>query len=211
MSSRIRFSTARDVVEAFKELRRISPAPDDATAPLDYARQLLASPRPIDAIAFLAYLLPRREAVWWARQCVGAILGPRSEDEALRAADAWVRAPEEERRRAALAIGMAGDQARATTWLALAVGRSGGSVSAADQKAVVPPPYACAQAVNAAIVLAICGEDPKGIGARVRACVDAGVRFAEGGEARMVSLASPDQALTGTASQDAKSAKRFEN
>lgn len=210
MSSRIRFAAARDVVEAFPDLRRISPPPTDATAPLDYARQLLTSRRPFDAIAFLAYLLPRREAVWWARQCVGAILGPRSEDEALHAADAWVRAPEEERRRAALAIGMAGDQARATTWLALAVGRSGGSVSAADQKPVVPPPSACGQAANAAIMLAICGEDPKAISAWVGACAEAAIRFAEGGEAR-VAVPPSRHASPGTAPRDAKPAQRFED
>jgi hypothetical protein len=139
-SSRVRFATARDVCEAFTNLRRIAPAPGDASTPLDYVRRLLVCRRPIDAIAFLAHLLPRREAVWWARQCVGAILGARAEDEALRAADAWVRAPEEERRRAALDIGAAGDQERATTWLALAVGRSGGSVSAPDQKPIAAAP-----------------------------------------------------------------------
>jgi len=210
MTSRVRFSTARDVVEAFKDLRRIAPAPADAAAPLDYARQLLVSRRPIDAILFLAYLLPRREAVWWARQCVGAILGPRGDDDALRAADAWVRAPEEERRRAALAVGMAGDQARATTWLALAVGKSGGSVSAPDQNPIVPSPSACAQAVNAAIVLAICGEDPKVISAWISACGEAGIRFAEGGEARVVAPRPSDLTSPGAAQRDAKLAQRFE-
>jgi len=211
MSSRIRFSTARDVVEAFKDLRRIALAPADGTPPLDYARQLLASRRPIDAILFLAYLLPRREAIWWARQCVGAILEARGDDEALRAADAWVRAPEEERRRAALAIGAAGDQDRPTTWLALAVGRSGGSVSAADQKPIVPPPSACAQAVNAAIVLAICRQDPRTIGAWVSACVEAGVRFAEGGEARVAAPRPPDAKSSATARGNAGAARRLEN
>ena len=186
MSSRIRFSTAADVFEAFKELRRIAPPPDDAIAPLDYVSRLLASRRPIDTLLYLACLLPRREAIWWARQCVGAILGPRAEDDALRAAEAWVRAPEEERRRAALDIGAAGDPERPTTWLALAVGRSGGSVSAPDQKPILPAPAACAQAANAAIVLAISGQEPKTIGGWLKACVDAGVRFAEGGEARVI-------------------------
>ena len=211
MTSRIRFSTARDVIEAFQDLRRISPRPADTVAPLDYARQLLVSRPPTNAILFLAYLLPRREAVWWARQCVGAILGPRSEDDALRAADAWVRAPEEERRLAALAIGTAGEQAQPTTWLALAVGRSGGSVSAPDQKPIVLSPSACAQAVNAAIVLAICGQDPKAIRGWVEACVEAGIRFAEGGEARVVAFRSLDPRSPGAAQRDAKLAQRFEN
>src|SRR5579864_6955197 len=101
MSSRIRFTTARNVFEAFPDLRPMAPPPADESPPLDYARRLLASPRPAEAIAFLAFLLPRREAVWWARQCVVALLGPSADDAALRAADAWVREPEEQNRLAA--------------------------------------------------------------------------------------------------------------
>jgi hypothetical protein len=75
MSSRIRFATARNVFEAFPELGRVLAPPADDPAPLDYTRAALSSPRPTDAIIFLAYLLPRREAVWWAIQCVRAMLG----------------------------------------------------------------------------------------------------------------------------------------
>ncbi len=184
MSSRIRFATARNVFEAFPDLRHVAPPPADESAPLDYARRLLISRRPTDAIAFLAYLLPRREAVWWARQCVGAILGRRADDAALRAAEAWVRAPEEDNRQAALAIGAAGDQANATTWLALAAAWSGGSMCAPDLKPLAAPISACAKAANAAIVLAATAGDPLAIGPWITACAEAGIRFAEGGDAR---------------------------
>jgi hypothetical protein len=186
MSSRIRFVAARDVFAAFPDLRHVAPAPVDDVAPLEYARRLLVSSRPAHAIVFLAYLLPRREAVWWARQCVGAILGSRAEDAALRAAEAWVRAPEEENRRIALEIGGAGDQRLATTWLALAAAWSGGSMCAPDAKPMAPPVSACAKAANAAIVLAISSGDPSAYQRRVAACAEAGIRFAEGGEARVI-------------------------
>ena len=185
MSSRIRFATARNVFESFVELRRVAPPPADDAPPLDYARRLLGSARPTSAIVFLAYLLPRREAVWWARQCVGAILGPRADDDALRAAEAWVRAPEEESRRSALAIGGAADQALPTTWLALAAAWSGGSMTAPDVKPMAAPAAACAQAANAAIMLAITQSDPKVFRGWIDACVEAGLRFADGGEARV--------------------------
>ncbi len=109
MSSRVRFASARNVFEAFADLKRAAPPPSDDPAPLDYARALLSSPSPTDAIVFIAHLLPRREAVWWAVQCVRAMLGAKADDEALRAADAWVRAPEEDNRNAALAIANAAD------------------------------------------------------------------------------------------------------
>jgi hypothetical protein len=195
MSSRIRFATARDVFEAFPDLRYVAPPPGDESAPLDYARHLLASPRPADAIVFLAYLLPRREAVWWARQCVGAILGSGADDVALRAADAWVRAPEEENRLAALEMGTAGDQRLATTWLALAAAWSGGSMCAPDKKLMAAPITACAKAANAAIVLAATVGDPLAIGPRIAACAEAGVRFAEGGDARPQLAKAPTAAV----------------
>jgi Family of unknown function (DUF6931) len=185
MSSRIRFAVARNVFEAFPDLRYVAPLPVDECAPVDYARSLLASRRPVDAIAFLAYLLPRREAVWWARQCVGAILGPGADDAALHAAEAWVRTPEEENRRTALAAGAAGEQNLATTWLAHAAGWSGGSMCPPEAKPMAPPASACAKAANAAIVLAACSGDPLAIGLWIVACGEAGIRFAEGGEARV--------------------------
>jgi hypothetical protein len=185
MSSRIRFAAASNVFEAFPDLRYLAPPPSDDVAPLDYARHLVASPRPAQAIAFLAYLLPRREAVWWARQCVGALLGPRAEDAALRAADAWVRAPEEENRRAALAVSATADQANPTTWLAFAAAWSGGSMCAPDVTLLAAPASACAKAANAAVMMAVAAGDPRALNARIAACAEAGIRFAEGGEARV--------------------------
>jgi len=185
MTSRIRFSTALNVFEAFQDLGRLLPRPIDDAAPLEYCRGLLGSGRPSDATAFLAHLLPRRETVWWARQCVGALIGPLADDPALQAAETWVREPEEEHRRAALDVGRAADSRSPTTWLALAAGWSGGSIGAVDLIPRPPPASACAKAANAAIVLAACAGDPRGIEARLRACAEAGLRFAEGGEARV--------------------------
>jgi uncharacterized protein DUF6931 len=198
MPTRIRFTTARGVFETFADLRRLAPEPIDDSPPLDYARRLLASDRPAQAIPFIAHLLPRREAVWWARQCVGAILGPRAEDKALSAAEAWVRAPEEDNRRAALAIGAAGDQRIATTWLALAAGWSGGSLVAPEHKPMPPQPSACANAANAAIILAITAQDPPAIRRWIRACAEAGLRFADGGDAK-VRAPTPSPAKPGLA------------
>ena len=186
MSSRVRFVAASDVFEAFVDLRLAVPPPRGDAVPLIYARELLASRRPANAIAFLAHLLPRREAVWWARQCVGALLGPLAEDSALRAAEAWVRSPEEENRRAALEIGAALDQRLPTTWLALAAAWSGGSMCAPDLKPLPPPKSGCAKAANAAIALACATGDPRFYAQRVAACAEAGIRFAEGGDARVI-------------------------
>jgi hypothetical protein len=185
MSSRIRFASARDVYELFADLKRIAAPPKHDSAPLDYARALLSSPRPSEAVIFIAHLLPRREAVWWAIQCVRAMLGPSGDDGALRAAEAWVREPEEDTRRAALTAANAGDQKAATTWLAFAAGWSGGSVTAPDKDPLAAPPSACAMGANTAVMLAATAGDPLGVLQRIAACVEAGIRFAEGGDAKV--------------------------
>jgi hypothetical protein len=185
MSSRVRFASAGNVFAAFADLKRAAKPPTDDCGPLDYARALLASPRPTDAIIFIAHLLPRREAVWWALQCVRAMLGASGDDEAVRAADKWVRAPDEDNRRAALAAASAGDLNAPTTWLAFAAGRSGGSLSAPDKEPMPAPPSACPMAANTAIMMAACAGDPHGVVQRITACAEAGIRFAEGGDAKL--------------------------
>ncbi|SRR5579883_151522 len=185
MSSRIRFAAARDVFEAFPVLARLAPAPPDDASALDHARRLAVSGKK-SSIAYISFLLPRREAIWWARQSVSALLPRCDEDAALRAADAWVRSPDEELRRAALAIGETADRRQATTWLAVAAGRSGGSLTAPDQKPLPPQPSACARAAYAAVILAACSGDAADIPKRIRACAEAGVRFAEGGDPRPI-------------------------
>ena len=120
MSSRVRFASAHNVFDSFADLKHAAAQPKKDVGPLDHARALLTSPRPSDAIVFMAYLLPRREAVWWALQCVRAMLGVSAEDEALRAAENWVRTPDENNRSAALVAANAGDPSVPTTWLAFA-------------------------------------------------------------------------------------------
>ena len=190
MPSRIRFAAARNVFEAFPDLSYAAAPPADESAPLDHARALLASPRPTDAIVFLAHLLPRREAVWWAIQCVRGMLGPKADDEALRAADTWVRAPDEDNRNAALAIANAADRRAATTWLAFAAAWSGGSMTPADQKPMAAPPSACAKAAHSAVIMAACAGDPLGVAQRLTACAEAGIQFADGGDATVIGAES---------------------
>ena len=167
--------------------------PADDIKPLDHARALLASSRPRDAVLFVSHLLPRREAVWWAIQCVRALVGEGGADEALSAAETWVRTPEDDNRRAALLAANASDRRKPTTWLAFAAGWSGGSLLPADQKPVAAPPAACAMAANTAIMLAVAAGDPLGVTRRMVACADAGVRFAGGGEPTVLGLEAPSQ------------------
>ena len=185
MNSRIRFADAVDVFDAFPTLSLYSTKPSQPSPPLDHARALAASLRPATALAFLAHLLPRREAVWWGCQCVTAMLGEKANNEGLKLAMQWVRDPDEATRRGALDLSQAGEWREPTNWLARAAGHSGGSLLALDQPPMKPPPEACAQAVNAAIVLAATAAPPPAILPWMRACAEAGARFAAGEDVRV--------------------------
>ena len=184
MSSRLRFNSARQVFEAFGSARDDIATPPTDEPPLAFARRLVNSARPIDGVAFCAYLLPRREAVWWGCQCVRALLELQNGgDAALRAAEAWVREPEEETRRAALELGRVEDRRAPTTWLARAAGWSGGDIAASGLRPIPAPPHLTAKAVLAAIVLAGARSDSRWVG-WISGCADGCIRFAEGGDAR---------------------------
>ncbi len=184
MSARIRFNTAQQVFETFpKAVESIEARPGDES-PLDFLRRLIARPHRFDAITYAAFLLPRREAVWWGCQCVRALAGSRPDD-ALAAAEAWVRDPDERTRRAALAIWEGGDRRSPTAWLAMAAGQSGGNVAPEGAPPQLPPPYMTAVAVKAGIILAIAERPARDQPGWIVACAEAAMRFAEGGDAKV--------------------------
>jgi hypothetical protein len=182
MSSRIRFTTAQQVFDEFPKVTYdIGLLPGQET-PLDFARKLVVRSRGFDAIVYAACMLPRREAVWWGCQCVRALNGGIA-DEALLAAEAWVREPDEAVRRAALQIATIGNANHPTTWLARAAGVSGGSLTAEGAPPVRPPPDSTAINLKAGIILSLVKRPMPEIPAWVAACAEAAMRFAEGGDA----------------------------
>jgi hypothetical protein len=177
----LRFATAREVFEAFPTASvDIESAPSDRP-PLEYLRALAKGPKPDDAVAFCAYLLPRREAVWWASQSVRALLNkPTPEDEAaLKAAEDWVYEPEEPRRLHALEMGTTLDDHAASTWVARAAAWSSGTMMMVGEHPGPPvTPPMTAQAAFTAIRIALGGK-PNRV-AEIAQCVERGVQIAEG-------------------------------
>lgn len=186
MSSRLRFTAARQVFEAFPKLERdVKVSPDDSP-PLAFARTLLGPGKRFAAITFVAHLLPRREAVWWGCQCLRA-LDAKYANEPLLAAEAWVRNPEEDLRRVALKLGDVKKLDWPSTWMAMAAGNAGGSI--APEGSAYPyqaPPESTAVNVKAGVVLGI-AKRPGAEHARwIEACVEAGLRFADGEELKVL-------------------------
>src|SRR5882762_10355225 len=180
--SLLRFATAEALFETFPELlQKISARPGEQ-CPTVFLRTLVAAGKIADAVTFCAYLLPRREAVWWACGCARASLGeiPRDRGACLLAAEAWVYDPDDKHRKAAQEIGTQSDSNDPLTWLALAAGWSGGLLAAFPGLPVPVPTYMTARAARIAVLLSV-AKLRKDRPSRLQACIADGIRLAETG------------------------------
>jgi hypothetical protein len=181
--SRLRFATARALYETFPvAVTKLKVAPTDAS-PVAFLKKLSSDEKLDDAVTFCAFLLPRREAVWWAcgsaRSCLGA--GVPSPADGLDAAEAWVHEPNEQRRLIALDVGSRGGDDDALTWLARAAGWAGGTLTVDPKKPVPVPQYLTPRAARIAILLSAHGLAPAERAPRMRARIAEGIKLAEGG------------------------------
>jgi len=181
---RIRFGTAQDVFDAFDTAADEIKAAPTEEAPLAYLDRLLAEKQPLAALSFVAYLLPRRECVWWAsqaiRQFAGAGLGVEDET-ALLAAEAWVREPGDARRKMALRVIQDAKRRGAGAMCARAAGWSGGTKFLDEANPALAEPHQTASCARAAVLLAIIGKPAKDQIDMMQSAAAAGAGFAAGG------------------------------
>jgi hypothetical protein len=169
-----RFTSALQIFEAFpKALTDITAKPEDE-APITFLNRLAKSDAAEDAISFACYLLDRREAVWWASQCLRALNWPmnREDEVALLTAEAWVRDPEEHRRLAALELGLNGDSKLPGVWAALAAGGSGGHFMMSGTVGPPVPSEMTASTSRVAILLALAERPVRDRNANIDQCMD---------------------------------------
>src|SRR5258708_16600227 len=105
--ARLRFETVRDVFEAFPIAEHeLSIEPNDEPS-LQFLETLVSSGEFDKAVGFCAFLLPRREAVWWGCRTIRTLIPALTpqEEAAVKVAEEWVHEPEEDRRAAALEVG----------------------------------------------------------------------------------------------------------
>jgi hypothetical protein len=154
----LRFSTAQQVVEAFPTLREHISPQNTQLDPFSYIDTLLKADAARQAMAFCAYLLPRREAVQWTCWAFrNQASAPVDEDASfLELAEQWARKPTEQSRKAALDAGMK-DPQRATAWAALSAGWSGGSIWSDGNQAVPMPQHLTGHAAFVAMSLLVAG------------------------------------------------------
>jgi hypothetical protein len=141
-------------------------------------QSLAASGLVEDAVRFVAYSLPKREAVWWAwvcaRRAAGAEAPPKIKG-ALDATEKWIAQPTDENRRVLLPAAEEADMGTAAGCAAIAAYLSGGSLAPPGVQAVPPAPYLTARAVASAIVLAAVAGEPEQTQEKLRASLDQGL------------------------------------
>ncbi len=141
-----------------------------------------------EAVQFMAFALPKREAVWWACLCARSQVKdstPASVVAALGAAEGWVYRPTEENRRAAMDRAHAIPIDSPSAWAAIAAFWSGGSLGPPNQPAVPPAPHLSGVAVAGAVTLAAVQSDPALADQKRRRYIEIAVDLANGGSGRI--------------------------
>ncbi|MGX1497254.1 DUF6931 family protein [Roseibium aggregatum] len=190
MGSRIRFTKASQVFEAYPELSEMVSEPAKDMAPDAYALELQQSEAPLSAIAYFAHVLPKRETVWWGMNCVAGLDQAKTEHDrqVLQLSETWVREGDEDARSAVHAAAEAAKMDSASVWIGLAAGWSGGSLSPNPEQRVEMPDDLTAKAVNTAVLIALGTVEPDKRNDALKSCLSAGLSFAEGGTMPVVTV-----------------------
>lgn len=162
-------------------------APEGVT-PAAFLQQLISGSLLNDAVQFLAFALPKREAVWWACLCARSELrdpAPPPILAALEAAEAWVYKPTEENRRTAMQRAQETKFDAPGVWAAVAAFWSGASLAPADLPAVPPAPYLTGVAVAGAVSLAAVQTEAALADKKRQRYIDMAIDIANGGSGRL--------------------------
>ncbi len=151
---RVEAACAAEICTAFQLDADAQSMLTETITPRAFVERLVERELWSDALRFMAHALPKREAVWWACQCVRSAAGPAvvgKDAAAIAAAEAWVKEPTEEHRVAAMRGAEGTRHDTAAGWAAAAAAWSGGSLTAPELPVVPPGPWLTAQAAFGAI------------------------------------------------------------
>ncbi len=162
--------------------------PGDGATPAAFLEQLISRSAFDEAVQFLAFALPKREAVWWACLCARSDLRdpvPAPALAALTAAEAWVYRPTEENRRAAMERAQETKFDTSSAWAAVAAFWSGGSLAPPDLPAVTPAAHLSGAAVAGAVTLAAVQTEPELADEKRQRYIKIAIDIANGGSGRI--------------------------
>ena len=136
----------------------------DEHTPRQFLELLIGKELFQDAIRFLAFALPKREAVGWGCLCLRYSLGTEEAakiSETQVAVERWVSNPDEGNRRAAQAAADKEGSESPSALLAMAAFFSGGSIAPANLQPVAPPEHVTPQFVAGAVMVAAVKNQPE--------------------------------------------------
>ena len=175
--------TAAEVCRAFQLGDEAKKLLREGQSPRAFLDELIAKKHYPDAIRFLAFALPKREAVWWAclcaRQGYGGGMDPKIQA-SLTASEKWVADPNDANRRAAYAAAQAAEFGNPAGATGLGVYFSGGSVAPEKLPEVKPPEDATAKSVGGAVLLAAVLKEPEKLVAKYQKFLALGIDVGNG-------------------------------
>lgn len=178
---------AADICAVAAVAGRTLPDAGDAS-PVEYLTKLVSAPALDDAVQFMAFALPKREAVWWACLCARSQVHddtPAPALAVLTAAEAWVYRPTDENRRAAMELAQATQFDSALIWPAVAAFWSGGSLAPLNLPVVPPAPHLLGVAVSGAVTLAAVQIEPAMAEQKRKRYIEIAIDIANGGSGRI--------------------------
>jgi len=171
-------TTIRDLCERAKLGEDAKALLKKEHTPRQFLELLIGKELFLDAIRFLAFTLPKREAVGWGCLCVRQILGTEDASkisEAHVAVERWVSNPDDANRRAAKDAADKEGLESLSAPLALAVFFSGGSIAPANLAPVAPAEHLTPQFVAGAIIVSAVKNQPEKAPEKYRAFLQKGM------------------------------------
>jgi hypothetical protein len=183
--TKVAAKTAAEICARFELGEKAKALPQAGLSPGAFLERLVNERHFPDAIRFLAFALPKREAIWWAARCARSVGGTAlalEQQAALQVAERWCLAPTEELRRSALAASEKAQLKSPAGCTALAVFFSGGSLAPPDVPVVPPAEDLTARTVVGAVLMAAVVSEPEKAEQKYQRFVEQGVALATGKE-----------------------------
>ena len=176
--AKVEAKTAAEICGALKLSPPARQLLDPQVSPADFLARLSEAGMAEDAVGFLAYALPKREAVWWACQCVreaGLDSGDAAKA-ALLAAAHWAADPSENHRRAAHAAAETAESPE--SFVAFGAFFSGGSMAPPEAPEVPPAKELTALMIMNAVLVAAVVKEPQNAPQKYRRFIELGIQTA---------------------------------
>ena len=161
--TKITSPTALDICQEFPLQPESRQLLTPTQTPDEYLRTLQEHHQSEDSIKLLAHGMPERESTWWATQSAQKVADPANtaDQEAIRAADAWVKNPSPATQQQATVAAAKTDYQTPGAWAAQAAAWAQPQPPAVAAVATPAAPRLTPHAVSGAVMLAAAASAPK--------------------------------------------------